>query len=314
MLTRRHIRVKVMQSLYAFNQSENDNLASEEKFLLKSMEEMYDLFILQLSLLTEIKAHAETFLERSQQKHLATQEDKDPNRKFVQNAVFEILEQNTQLEQIIDDRKLNHWKFDDEYVAILWKDIKESDAFADYMETRDNSFKEDKDFILAIFKKVIAPNDKIYDYFEDKKLTWLDDLPLINTAVVKMLQKLKQTATPEDKLPKLFKSSEDKDFAVNLFRKTYLKDAKLSEEMQGKTPNWDKDRIAEIDTILIKMAICEFLEFPSIPVKVSINEYLEISKEYSTPKSSIFINGILDKLSKEYKTDGKLNKMGRGLM
>ncbi|MFC6859015.1 transcription antitermination factor NusB [Zunongwangia atlantica] len=314
MLTRRHIRVKVMQSLYAFNQSENDNLASEEKFLLKSMEEMYDLFVLQLSLLTEIKAHAETFLERSQQKHLATQEDKDPNRKFIQNSVFEILEQNTQLEQIIDDRKLNHWKFDDEYVAILWNEIKESDAFANYMETRDNSFKEDKDFILAIFKKVIAPNDKIYDYFEDKKLTWLDDLPLVNTAVVKMLQKLKQTATPEDKLPKLFKSIDDKEFAVNLFRKTYLKDAKLSEEMQGKTPNWDKDRIAEIDTVLLKMAICEFLEFPSIPVKVTINEYLEISKEYSTPKSSIFINGILDKLSKEYKTDGKLNKIGRGLM
>ena len=314
MLTRRHIRVKVMKSLYAFNQSENDNLASEEKFLLKSMEEMYDLFVLQLSLLTEIKAHAETFLERSQQKHLATQEDKDPNRKFIQNSVFEILEQNTQLEQIIDDRKLNHWKFDDEYVAILWNEIKESDAFANYMETRDNSFKEDKDFILAIFKKVIAPNDKIYDYFEDKKLTWLDDLPLVNTAVVKMLQKLKQTATPEDKLPKLFKSIDDKEFAVNLFRKTYLKDAKLSEEMQGKTPNWDKDRIAEIDTVLLKMAICEFLEFPSIPVKVTINEYLEISKEYSTPKSSIFINGILDKLSKEYKTDGKLNKIGRGLM
>lgn len=314
MLTRRHIRVKVMQSLYAFNQSENDNLASEEKFLLKSMEEMYDLFVLQLSLLTEIKAHAETFLERSQQKHLATQEDKDPNRKFVQNAVFEILEQNTQLEQIIDDRKLNHWKFDDEYVAILWNEIKKSNAFADYMETRDNSFKEDKDFVLAIFKKVIAPNDKIYDYFEDKKLTWLDDLPLVNTAVVKMLQKLKQTATPEDKLPKLFKSIDDKEFAVNLFRKTYLKDGKLSNEMQGKTPNWDKDRIAEIDTVLLKMAICEFLEFPSIPVKVTINEYLEISKEYSTPKSSIFINGILDKLSKEYKTDGKLNKIGRGLM
>ena len=270
--------------------------------------------MLQLSLLTEIKAHAETFLERSQQKHLATQEDKDPNRKFVQNAVFEILEQNTQLEQIIDDRKLNHWKFDDEYVAILWNEIKESNAFADYMETRDNSFKEDKDFVLAIFKKVIAPNDKIYDYFEDKKLTWLDDLPLVNTAVVKMLQKLKQTATPEDKLPKLFKSIDDKEFAVNLFRKTYLKDGKLSNEMQGKTPNWDKDRIAEIDTVLLKMAICEFLEFPSIPVKVTINEYLEISKEYSTPKSSIFINGILDKLSKEYKTDGKLNKIGRGLM
>ncbi|WBL26450.1 transcription antitermination protein NusB [Zunongwangia sp. HGR-M22] len=314
MLTRRHIRVKVMQSLYAFIQSENDNLASEEKFLLKSMEEMYDLFLLQLSLFIEIKAHAQTFLERSQQKHLATQEEKDPNRKFVQNSVFEILEQNTQLEQLIDERKLNHWKFDDEYIAILWEEIKKSEAFADYMETRDNSFKEDKDFAIAIFKKVIAPNDKIYDYFEDKKLTWLDDLPIVNTAVVKMLQKLKETADAEDKLPKLFKSVDDEDFAVRLFRKTYLKDGMLSEEMQGKTPNWDKDRIAEIDTILIKLAICEFLEFPSIPVKVTINEYLEISKEYSTPKSSIFINGILDKLSKEYKNDGKLNKMGRGLM
>lgn len=314
MLTRRHVRVKVMQSLYAFHKSENNNLKNEEKFLLKSMEEMYDLFLLQLNLFVEIKNYAKSYLEKSQQKHLATETDKNPNKKFIHNSIFQILEDNIQLQNEIEDRKLTHWNRDDEYVRILWEAIRESDSYQEYMDTESSSFKEDKDFAITIFKKVIAPNDKVYEYFEDKKLTWLDDLPLVNTAVVKMLQKLKKNTPQEAKLPSLFKSIDDKEFAFQLFQKTYLKDETLAEEMLGKTPNWDKDRIADIDTVLIKMAICEFLHFPSIPVKVTINEYLEISKEYSTPKSSIFINGILDKLSKEYNSEGKLNKIGRGLM
>ncbi|WP_417887397.1 transcription antitermination protein NusB [Zunongwangia sp.] len=314
MLTRRHVRVKVMQSLYAFHKSENNNLKNEEKFLLKSMEEMYDLFLLQLNLFVEIKNYAKTYLERSQQKHLATETDINPNKKFINNAVFQILEENIQLQNSVEDRKLMHWSHDDEYVRILWEAIKESEIYSEYMETETSSFREDKDFVVAIFKKIIAPNEKVYEYFEDKKLTWLDDLPLVNTAVVKMLQKLKHNSGQDANLPNLFKSIDDKDFAFELFQKTYLKDESLAKEMLGKTPNWDKDRIADIDTVLIKMAICEFLHFPSIPVKVTINEYLEISKEYSTPKSSIFINGILDKLSKEYNSEGKLNKMGRGLM
>lgn len=314
MLTRRHIRVKVMQSLYAFNQSKNDKLATEEKFLLKSMEEMYDLFLLQLSLMNEIRTKAETFLEKSQQKYLATQEEKDPNRKFIDNKAIDFLSKNESFRNELEVRKINHWKRDDEYADILWEELKNSELYENYMQTRDSGFKEDKEFALNLFKQIIAPNEKLYEYLEDKKLTWLDDLPLVNTAIVKLLQKLKEKDGSDFKLPKLFKSEDDKDYAVDLFRKTYLNDEDLDLEMLGKTPNWDKDRIAEIDMLLIKMAICEFLKFPSIPVKVTINEYLELAKEYSTPKSSIFINGVLDKLSKEYKEEDKLNKMGRGLM
>ena len=312
MLTRRHIRVKVMQSLYAYSQSENDNLKTEEKFLLKSMDEMYDLYLLLLNLFVEIKDHAEDYLEKGQQKHLPSEEDVDPNRKFVNNELISQLEKNNSLNVALDTRKLNNWKNDDEYVEILWAEIRKSGLYENYMSTRESSFKEDKEFVLAVFKEIIAPNEKLYDYLEDKKITWIDDLPLVNTALVKMLQKA--SAGKEQALTRLFKSSEDKDYAVELFRKTLLNDEALANEMEGKTPNWDKERIADLDTILIKMAICEFLKFPSIPVKVTINEYLEIAKEYSTPKSSIFINGILDKLSKEYRENGKLNKMGRGLM
>ncbi|MCP9201223.1 transcription antitermination factor NusB [Gramella sp. GC03-9] len=314
MLTRRHIRVKVMQSLYAFNQSENDKLVTEEKFLLKSMQEMYDLFLLQISLITEIREHADNYLEKSQKKHLATSEEKDPNRKFVDNKIFEILNENESIQNALETHKINHWKQDDEYVAIIWNEIRNSHLYDDYMQTRDGSFKDDKDFIIEIFKEIIAPNEKLYEYLEDKKLTWVDDLPLVNTALLKFLQKLKENTGKTKKLTELFKNEEDKEFALKLFRKTYLNDEELSEEMLGKTPNWDKDRIAEVDMVLIKMAICEFLYFSSIPVKVTINEYLEIAKEYSTPKSSIFINGVLDKLSREYKVEDKLNKTGRGLM
>ncbi len=312
MLTRRHIRVKVMQSLYAYSQSNNDNITTEEKFLKKSMEEMYDLYLLLLDLFVEIKNHSEDVLERSTQKHLPTAEDIDPNRKFVNNQVIALLEQNERLKTAVETRKLNHWKNDDEYVGILWNEIRNSEYFETYMSTRSGDFKEDKEFVITIFKEIIAPNEKLYDYLEDKNITWVDDLPLVNTAIVKMLQKMKPGEEPS--LTKLYKNEEDREYAVELFRKTLLNDEKLAAEMEGKTPNWDKERIADLDTVLIKMAICEFLKFPSIPVKVTINEYLEIAKEYSTPKSSIFINGILDKLSKEYKEEGKLNKMGRGLM
>lgn len=314
MLTRRHIRVKVMQSLYAFHQSKNQNFNAEEKFLQKSMKEMYDLFLVILKLMIEIRTYSENYLDKSQKKFLATQEDRDPNLKFVNNSVLKILDNNIELQNAFEERAISHWNRDGEYVAILWEEIRQSGAFENYMSTRTSSFKEDKEFIILLLKEVIAPNEKLYDYLEDTKLTWLDDLPLVNTAILKYLNKLKENTPQDAKLPKLFKSPDDEEFAVKLFRKVYLNDEDLAGEMLGKTPNWDKERIAEIDTILIKMALCEFLQFSSIPVKVTINEYLEIAKEYSTPKSSIFINGVLDKLSKEYQEENRLNKIGRGLM
>lgn len=313
MLTRRHIRVKVMQSLYAYARSHNNNLKGEEKFLVKSMDGMYDLYLLMLDLMVSVKNRADNILEKSKEKHLPTEEDRNPNPKFVNNKVIVMLEENDRLQSALETRKLNHWKNDDEYVQILWESLRESELYQEYMSTRESNFRQDKDFAIAFFKEIIAPNERLYEYLEDRKLTWLDDFPLVNTAIIKMLQKLKPQGT-EDTISKMYRNVEDEEFGVNLFRRTLLNDEMLGQEMEGKTPNWDKERIADIDTILIKMGICEFLRFPSIPVKVTINEYLEIAKEYSTPKSSVFINGVLDKLSKEYAQNGKLNKMGRGLM
>jgi transcription antitermination protein NusB len=313
-LNRRHIRVKVMQSIYAMHQNGSDNLEKEEKFLLFSIENIQDLYLTMLSALVEIQKKEIIFLEKSAEKHLATSEEKKPNKKFVDNAIFKILNENDSLKKGLEDRKITTWTLNDDYILLLLASIKESDLYKKYMNNRKNDFQEDKDFIISIFEEVIAPNEKLYDYLEDNKLTWVDDIPVVNTEIVKQLRAIKSDKDLSFKVPKIYKDTEDKEYVSNLFRKTVLNETELAKEYIDKTPNWDTERIAEIDTIILKMAICEFLKFPSIPAKVTINEYLEIAKEYSTPKSSIFINGILDNLVKEFQTNGKLVKTGRGLM
>lgn len=314
MLNRRHIRVKVMQTIYAFKGSESDDLKKDEKFLLFSIDNMYNLYLLIMSLLLEVQKRASQDLENKQKKHLATSEDKNPNRKFVNNQLFQIIAQNETLTKKIEDNKYINWELDNDYVDIIFKAIIKSDLYKDYMNTRTSDFKEDKDFFIDMFKEVIAPNEKLYDYIEDKNLTWLDDLPTVNTTILKLLRKLKLTSSETHFSPKLYKDTEDKQFATDLFTKTILNANAINAEIAQKTKNWDTDRIANLDYVLLQMGICELQHFPSIPVKVTINEYLEIAKEYSTPKSSIFINGILDKLVKEYKNADKFNKVGRGLM
>ncbi len=314
MLNRRHIRIKVMQTLYAFDGDEGDDFGNHQKFLLQSLEHMYDLHLLMLSLLIEVQKRAEDYQDKSQRKILATQEEKNPNRKFINNQVLQILNEDVALQIEIEKRKIDHWYLDFEYVDIIFKSIIESDLYKDYMSSKVSDFKEDKDFISDVFTEIIAPNEKLYEYIEDKKLTWLDDLPVVNTGILKMLRKLKKENKPNFFTPKLFKDTEDKEFATALFQKTLLNKSKFSKEIAAKTQNWDAERIANLDAVLLQMAICEFQKFPSIPVKVTINEYIDIAKEYSTPKSSFFINGILDKIVKEYKENGELNKIGRGLM
>lgn len=314
MLNRRHIRVKVMQTIYAFNGSESDDLKKDEKFLMFSIENMHNLYLLIMSLLLEVQKRAVQDLENKQKKHLATSEDKNPNRKFVNNQVFQAIRENETLKDSLKNNKTINWELDSEYVDIIFKAIIKSDLYKDYIKTRTSDFKEDKDFFIDVFKEVIAPNDKLYDYIEDKNLTWLDDLPTVNTTILKLLRKLKPNSSETHFAPKLYKDVEDKQFAIDLFKKTILNATTINEEIAQKTKNWDADRIANLDYVLLQMGVCELQHFPSIPVKVTINEYLEIAKEYSTPKSSIFINGILDKLVKEYKKEGKFNKVGRGLM
>mgnify|MGYP001216947641 CR=1 FL=1 len=314
MLNRRHIRIKVMQTLYASKGGESESVKVSERFLLQSLDSMYDLFIAQLSLFIEVHSKSKDHLEKTQKKILATKEEKNPNSKFVNNEVLKLLSSNEALLGFIEDQKENLWYLDFEYIDIIFKSILKSDLYKDYMSTKTSTFKEDKVFIIDLFTEVIAPNDKLYDYFEDKRITWLDDLPVVNTAILKILKKVKASSEGQFFTPKLFKDLEDRDFGVELLKKTMLNQAKFIEEIGSKTKNWDAERITQIDTVLMQMAICEFQKFPSIPVKVTINEYLEIAKEYSTPKSSNFINGILDKIVKEYTAEGNLNKIGRGLM
>ncbi len=314
MLNRRHIRVKVMQIIYAIKGSGSDDLKKDEQFLLLSIENMYNLYLLILSLFVEVHSQAEAYLIKSQQKHLATSQEKNPSKKFINNAVLSHLKNNASFQKKLENRKINNWKLDNEYVEIIFKELLKSELYKDYMSNDTVSFQEDKTFITDFFKTIIAPNEKLYDYLEDKNITWLDDLPVVNTTIVKLLRKMKPDTKEHHFLPKLFKDKDDKDFAIELLKKTVLNIDTFSEEIALKTTNWDKDRIARIDFVLLQMAICEFQKFSSIPIKVTINEYLEIAKEYSTPKSSIFINGILDNIVKEYKDKGTLNKAGRGLL
>ncbi|AWI26155.1 transcription antitermination factor NusB [Flavobacterium pallidum] len=303
-----------MQSIYAMHQNGSDNLEGQERFLLHSIDNIQELYLIMLSSLVEIQKAEQLFLDISSKKHLATAIERNPDKKFVNNRVLQLLSENHSLNTALEDRKINNWYLNEDYIRILLSAIKDSTQYEQYMGSGKDSFEEDRDFILNIFMDIIVPNEKLYEYLEDNKLTWVDDIPVVNTQIIKELKGMK----PEDKevfrISKLYKDTEDKEFVSLLFRKTLLNETELAKEYIDKTPNWDTERIAEVDTIILKMAICEFLKFPSIPVKVTINEYLEIAKEYSTPKSSIFINGILDNLVKEFQSNNKLKKTGRGLM
>lgn len=313
MLTRRHIRVKVLQSLYAMYQSDAPDLDKQEKFLLFSISQMQDLYAVMLQLLVAIRDHAESYQTRVQNKLLASEAEKNPSRNFIDNLVLSQLKEDQSLSTFVGKKKLNLWQLDDEYVILLFKELMAADWYQEYLAQPKPQYEDDRKLVQKLYKEILAPNDKLYEYLEDKQLTWIDDYPLVNTALVKRLNKLKEGQSAQLIDGDIYKNDEDREYALTLLRKVFLNDEKLSKTIDGKTPNWDQERIAEIDMIILKMGIAEFNYFPSIPVKVTINEYLEIAKEYSTPKSSLFVNGILDKIVKEYQASGNLNKIGRGL-
>jgi N utilization substance protein B len=312
MINRRHIRVKVMQSVYAMLQSHNDDIIREEKFLRHSVLKLFDLYVLNIQLLVEVQKLAAKKIALSKKKILATASDLKPNTKFIENIVINTIAESVSVEGYLELNSLNNWEENSEYVKIIFEELQKSDLYRKYLATEEDSFKVDKAFVVDFFKEIIAPNEKLAEYYEDKMISWVDDIPFVNTWVVKTLSKHK--ANGLFVLGSLYKDKDDEDFVSNLFRKTVLKQAEYEKDISDKTPNWETDRIAEIDMILIKMAITEFLNFPSIPTRVTINEYIEVSKDYSTSKSSYFINGVLDKISKEFIADKKIVKIGRGLL
>ncbi|GAK77023.1 MULTISPECIES: transcription antitermination protein NusB [Nonlabens] len=312
MLTRRQLRIKVMQAIFAFQKQENAEIKEFETFLNQSMTKTYSLFLYMTQLLVEIHKLAEDKVIKGQQRHLATDSDLNPTRNFIDNKILTKLRESQVLVDALKQRDLKPWHLNVRYVENLYNQITTSKTYVIYMSEPDQSLKADLKFLTQIYTDIIAPNDEILDFLEDENITWTDDYPLVNSAMIMFLRKIKPGK--EIKLPELIKDEDDVKFTMDLFRKTLFNREEFLERIEGKTPNWEQDRIAQIDLVLIMMAQCEFLKFNSIPVKVSLNEYLEISKDYSTPKSSFFINGILDNLSKEYETEGVLNKSGRGLM
>ena len=313
-LTRRHIRIKVLQALYAYFKSNNDNYVAGEKELFFSLNKMYDMYLLYFLVFDEVVRLAQNKIDDGKKKRLPTEADLNPNLKFVENKTFKLISENRALKAKAEQRKLK-WVNEEDAMKSVFKEILESDLYADYMSTSESTFEEDKIFASKLFKKVVANCEFIHHIFEEKSIYWVDDIDLVCSMVLKTIKGFSEKSDEFEELSTLYKEDDDEEeFAKILFRKTVDQDTENTEVINERTKNWEVERIASMDVLLMKMALTEAREFNQIPVKVTMNEYIEVSKFYSTPKSNVFINGILDKVFADMKTSGEISKIGRGLI
>ena len=230
------------------------------------------------------------------------------------NKVFRVLESNLELNRYSSDNKNLLWDVYDSYPNNIYKSLIESDLYKDYMNSGKNSYEEDQEFVLNFFVELIAEYDDLHDYLEGIQITWADDVHIANAMVHTTIKSFRESSSPLISLFKVYKDTDDKRFTEELFRKTIRHQSETKNVIDEKAQNWELDRIATIDLIILEMALTEFLHFPNIPAKVTINEYIELAKNYSTEKSRVFVNGILDKTLKELKDNNNLPKYGRGLL
>jgi len=314
MLSRRHLRVKVMQALFAYQRSEGAELAVGEKLLRQSLDRIYDLYIHQLSLLTEIHTFAARQIDDAKGKMMPSQADLNPNLRFIENRVLLQLKNNPQLEKHISARKIN-WAEHIELIRRIFTAFKESEEYIEYMEGPEPTYKDERRLVYKLYEDHLLENEHLQSIFEEKSIFWMNDFEQVSAMVVRTISDFKKDIDFGGPLPSMYTDEEeDKKFVIDLFRKTATHNGEYQNMVEEKLENWDLDRIASTDILLMKMALCEFLNISSVPTKVTMNEYIEISKEYSTPKSKVFINGILDKLLIELKAQKKIKKMGKGLM
>ena len=314
MLNRRHLRIKVLQTLYAYFQAEEDNLKKTENDLFTAVDRIYDLYLYLMLSFGELKEIAENRIDENKKKIRPTEEDLHPNRRFVDNAIIAMLQDSYELRNAAEDRKVN-WIGDEnrEMFRKIFLVMKESETYFAHMNSEQTGFEEEINFAVEIFKTEIANSELIYNFFEEKSINWLDDIDLACQMVIKTIKAAKENEMIE--IMSLYKDKEDEqEFIKQLLRKTVSMDTENLALIDDLTKNWELDRIAKMDILLLKMAITELQIFKNIPKKVTLNEYIEISKFYSTPKSHGFINGILDNAIDRLEKDGKMGKMGRGLM
>lgn len=303
-----------MKALYAFFQSENTNPAAGEKELFHSIDKVYEIYLYYLSILPELKHFIQQFLEERKLKHLPTSEDLDPKLNFVNNKLIKAIEENQSLQDQCKKLKI-HWNDQEEIIRKIYFDFRNTPTYRDYLEPSAPDLAADKDILVYLFTEFIFPSVLVIQLFEEKSIYWLDDIEIMQRGVLKTIKSIKANSTESfELLPLIKEAKEDRQFASDLFRKTLLNSAPYEKEIAEKAQNWEIDRVAKMDIILMKMAICELTEFPSIPVKVTLDEYIELSKDYSSPQSKMFINGILDKIVADYRRGNKINKSGRGLV
>ncbi len=313
MISRRLLRIKVLQELYALHKTDAPSIMQFEKELIRSIEKTYDLYRIVLLLLAELQEQAEQRIERSKARKLPAKEDLNPNIRFVENKTLSIIRRNWSLAQFVKESKFS-WKNHPEFIKELFNGILQSELYCTYMAAQTTDFENDQKFVLDLLDEFILNNEVVDNWLEEQSIYWNDDLEYAGSMAAKTVARIKNVDGQHVPLMNKFKNQEDEDFFKTLFRKSAVNAKYYNELIQKQVDNWDVERIAFMDVIVMQMAICEMIEFPAIPIKVTLNEYLEISKYYSTDKSSVFINGILDKIIVTLKNDKIVIKTGRGLI
>ena len=313
MISRRILRIKILQILYAYFQQTEASLNKFEKELFFSIQKTYDLYHYLLDLVIRIADYAALRIEIARQKKIPSLEDLNPNMKFINNKVINLLRVNKQLNKYLEMTKLS-WVNSPEIIKKLHNQIRIMQYFIDYMEDSDDSFERDKKLTIDLYTNNIINSEGIYQLLEEQSIYWNDEVEFVISMIAKTIKSFRMSDNEDARLMPLFKNEEDREFAKTLFRKTILKRNEFTSLIESHTENWDIERIAFLDFLILAMAITEATEFPSIPTRVTINEYIEIAKLYSTEKSGIFINGLLDKIFKHLKNEQKIIKTGRGLI
>ena len=309
MISRRHIRLKVMQSLYAFYSKKDISISKSENEMLRQIQDISNLKLAVLSLFLFLFRHADSFFEDNKNKFLPKDEDLNPNKKFIDNFFYDFFLSNKTLMTKLEKFSVFWNDNDHDIIRKIFKDIVQSKLYRDYLNNDEKSYENDIKFFNNILNEIILNNEILHHILEEKSIYWIDDLPFVATIIMGdfKLKKIKL-------LKSAFKNSSDKDFAIDLYRGAIKYDKEYEKVIIDKAQNWDIERIAIMDQIMIKMAFCEILNMPELPVKVSLNEYIEISKYYSTNKSKMFINGLIDSAVKDFTVKKMIKKSGRGLM
>ena len=298
MINRVLIRIKVLQIVFAYYQNGSDDLKMAENELFLSLRRSYDLYYYFLLLIVEVTRLHERQLDTRKHKYLPTSDELNPHMRLVNNRLARQIEANGKLQAYVKEHGVS-WVNETDFVKRVLELILNSELYAEYKDSEDDSYETDREFWRAVFRKLICRNEELENALEDISIYWNDDIEIIQTFVIKTIKRFEEAHGSRQELLPMFKDEEDRDFAIQLFRKTLLYGEEYRERIDRHLRNWESERVANMDLYIMQMALAELLHFPNIPVNVTLNEYIDAAKAYSTPKSGTFINGILDSIVQE---------------